>query len=124
MDGGRVFRALLSTVTDRVSATQTALVVSGVLAVLFFLAGWELSSVSLMILAPVVFLLGRAELAAVRAEAARRERARRTAPFAPFVQTLFGPLPADVFSGWRWDPVRRVWSEWVNGVRVRDVPAV
>jgi Zn-dependent protease len=120
MDGGRVFRALLSTVMNRVQATRIALGVSSILAVGFFLVGWQVSSVTLMILAPVIYLLGRAELAAVRAQALRRERAR----WDPFVPTVFGPPPADPFSGWRWDPVRRVWSEWVNGVRVREVPAV
>jgi Zn-dependent protease len=118
MDGGRVLRALLGTMTNRVQATRIAVGVSGVLAVLFFLVGFEQSSLTLMLIAPFIFMLGRAELAAVRAQAARREWRRAATEFA---QTLFGPPPADRFSGWRWDADRRVWSEWVNGVLVREV---
>jgi Zn-dependent protease len=117
MDGGRVLRAVLSFGMPRLSATRVAATVGAVLAAGFFLVGLVTLHLGLLILAPIVFLLGQAELAAVRAQEARREWARRVRVFFP----PFEARTADTFTGWTWDPARRVWTEWHNGAAVREV---
>lgn len=117
MDGGRVFRALLSLRLSRVRATEVAVSVSGLMALAFFGFGLYLPSLSLMILAVAVFLMGKAELAQVRwAEAQHTWNARLADLYQP-IQT-----EPDGFSGWRYDPARRAWTEWHDGVVVREVP--
>jgi Zn-dependent protease len=128
MDGGRVLRAMLGTVMHRTSATHAAVTVGSVIAAGFVLVGLGGLSVppiaiepmpTLALVGAVVFLLGRMELAQVRAIEGRREWERRSALFGDFeIPTLTRP-PA--FSGWRWDPVNRVWTEWHDGVLVREV---
>lgn len=126
MDGGRVFRAVLSLGMPRVDATRAAVGVGSVLAGIGVFVGLfgvpafgiHGSNLSLLLVSAVVFLLGQAELSAVRVQEARKRRQGRYAE-------LFGPTvsrPADPFTGWRWDPFRRVWSEWRDGVLVREVP--
>ena len=73
MDGGRVFRALLSLGMTRLNATKVAVNVGTVLAIVGGFAALRIPSISLMLVAGVVFVLGRAELAAVRVEEARKE---------------------------------------------------
>jgi Zn-dependent protease len=115
MDGGRVLRALLSVSFPRVRATEIAVTVSGVMALLFFAAGLLLPQLTLAILAVAVFLLGKAELAHVRHTGARRDWERRSAGYFAPAENL------DAFTGWRFDPARRVWTEWRGGVPVREV---
>lgn len=111
MDGGRVLRAVLSLGLSRLDATRAAVGVGAVMAVGFGLLGWYLANVGLMLVAAVVYLLGQAELNAIRQQEYRREvRRRRAEAFAD-----------DLFSGWKWDPDRRVWTQWVDGVPVREV---
>lgn len=73
MDGGRVLRALLSLGMTRLKATQTAVNVGTVLAVIGGFVGLLTGSISLVLVAVVVFFLGRAELAAVQMLEARRQ---------------------------------------------------
>jgi Zn-dependent protease len=125
MDGGRVFRALLSTSMPRVQATQAAASVASVIAAGFVMLGVGsllgitgqvlppilgfLDSPMLAILGVFIYVIGQAELAGVRA------------------QVFAGPaVDAEVerddpFTGWRWDPARRVWTQWRDGVLVREV---
>lgn len=111
MDGGRVLRAVLSLGLTRLDATRAAAAVGAVMAVGFGLLGWYLGNIGLMLVGVVVYLLGQAELKAVRGQEYRREvRRRRAEVFAD-----------DLFTGWRWDPYRRVWTQWVDGVPVREV---
>lgn len=121
MDGGRVLRALLATSMTRVRATQIAVAVGGFVAAGFFVLGLLSMNVMLMVLAAVVFLLGKAELAAVRVqEASRQWREGYADWFAPD----HGPEargPSDGFTGWKWDPTRRVWTEWRYGTPIREV---
>lgn len=127
MDGGRVFRALVSLVTDRVTATEVASVVGGVFAALIASVGYfYLGNVMLPVLAVLVFLMGRAELAHVRATAARREAERRWAGRVPLAFTDWGiPVVRRADSshpdGWEFDPMRRVWTEYRAGLPVRRI---
>jgi Zn-dependent protease len=74
MDGGRVLRATLSWVTDRVTATTWAANVGAVFAVLFGIAAVFTGQPMLFILAIALFLMGRSEAVAVRQMAAERRR--------------------------------------------------
>jgi Zn-dependent protease len=118
MDGGRVLRAVLSLGMQRVDATRAAVTVGSVLAAVGFFVGLTQGMISLVLVSAVVFLLGRAELNAVQMQEARKRRR------ALFAEVLGPPAdhPADPFTGWRWDPFRRVWSEWRDGVLIREVP--
>lgn len=116
MDGGRVFRALLSLRLSRLRATEIAVFVGGLMALGFFALAIYASLYTLMILAVAVFLMGRAELAQVRFAEAHKVWNQRLAD-------LFQPVETepDGFTGWRFDPLTRVWTEWRNGVPLRGV---
>lgn len=118
MDGGRVLRAVLSLAMNRLRATKVAAGVGAVLAALFVFAGLYLPQLSLVVLGVVVFLLGQAELQAVRMQEARRDWNRL---WEPLGEELDGPHGREPFTGWRFDPVRRVWTQWFHGEPVRDV---
>jgi Zn-dependent protease len=123
MDGGRVFRALLATRLDRIRATEIAVGVGSVVAGLFVALGLYLGYFGLLLLAFVVYLLGQAELAAVRAKAATREfRARVDDWFeGPEAPRSDGPTVPPGFSGLLWDERRRLWIQYVDGVAVREI---
>jgi Zn-dependent protease len=120
MDGGRVLRAVLSIGMSRVEATRAAVGVGSVLAIGGGLYGLFTGQFMLVLVAAVVFMLGRAELASVRVQHVWTRRRRFEDEYA---DEYAGPAPTvSLFTGWRWDPVRRVWSEWRNGVLVREIP--
>ena len=123
MDGGRVLRAVLALGLPRVEATRVAVWVGAAVAVGFVLVGLyglpflgiPAGNFGLILVAGVVYLLGQAELAAVKAQAARRAARRWAEP-------VSGPAePADRFTGWRWDPRRGVWGLYHDGELVREV---
>ena len=116
MDGGRVFRALLSLRLSRLRATEIAVFVGGLVALAFFVLAIYFSLWTLMILAVAVFLMGKAELAQVRFAAAQQEWNRRLGELFQTVE-----VESDGFTGWRFDPDTQVWTEWRNGVPLRDV---
>ncbi|HXD85930.1 MAG TPA: site-2 protease family protein [Urbifossiella sp.] len=72
MDGGRVLRAVLSYGMPRLQATRVAVTVGTVLAIIGGFLGILTASLSLVLVAVVVFVLGRAELAAVHVQEARK----------------------------------------------------
>ena len=120
MDGGRVLRALLATRLNRVRATEIATGVGTVVAGAFLVAGLYLPQYSLVLLAGVVWLLGQAELAGVRAQAAAREaRDRFTSWFEPEPGSS-GPT-GNAFTGLVWDETHRVWIQYQDGRIVRVI---
>lgn len=136
MDGGRVLRALLAVWMSRLRATEIAVAVSTFVALGFLMAGLYFGLIGLMIISLVVWLLGQAELGAMRLRHAHAEYERRVRemfhlpPEPPEeIDTLVGLPPDDPavlaarrFTGLVWDEERRVWVQWVNGVPVRDIP--
>jgi Zn-dependent protease len=112
MDGGRVLRAALATKLTRVRATEVAAGVGAVAAGALVVVGLMLPNFGLVLAAAMVWLLGQAELAGVRARAAAAEW-ESAAP------------TADGFTGLVWDETRRVWVQYKNGhvVRVIDPDA-
>src|SRR5262245_54168882 len=66
MDGGRVLRALLSIRMTRLRATQLAVKVGTVVAICLLIAGIVSLNFGLIAVAVVVWLLGQAELGAIR----------------------------------------------------------
>ncbi|MBA4066327.1 MAG: peptidase M50 [Isosphaera sp.] len=103
MDGGRVLRAALATRLTRVRATEVAAGVGAVAAGVFLVAGLVLPHFGLVLLAAVVWLLGQAELAGVRARAAAAE------------WEAAAPPAADGYTGLVWDETRRVWVQYRDG---------
>jgi Zn-dependent protease len=121
MDGGRVLRAVLSLGMSRVDATKAAVGVGSVLAIGGGLYGLLSGQFMLVLVAAVVFMLGQAELASVRVQHTWTRRRRRFEDVD--ADEYAEPAPTvSLFTGWRWDPVRRVWSEWRNGILVREIP--
>jgi Zn-dependent protease len=124
MDGGRVLRALLSTGMSRLDATRAAVTVGSVLAVVGGAYGLLAEELTLVLVSVVVFLLGQAELTAVKAQAFRDRARERVADFFGAPADADDGRRDDRFTGWTWDPVRRVWGEWRSGVLLREIPAV
>jgi Zn-dependent protease len=125
MDGGRVFRALLSIGFGRLRGTEMAVAVSKVLAVAFVGAGL-LGFVGVLPVSPFlaviglfVVVAGNQELAVLRYQDQRR-RYRMMIDNAPTVLPVDGPLhpvyPAQAgFSGHTWDERAGAWVEWRDG---------
>lgn len=128
MDGGRVLRAILAFGLPRLEATRWAVGIGGAIAIGFLLLGLFgeslglvfVNSTSLIFVGVVVFLLGQMELSAVQAQERRRWRQRQS-EFHGSVENEDPTVRNDAFSGWKWDPVRRVWTEWRQGILVREV---
>ena len=116
----------------RVRATEIAVKVGTVVAVLMFVAGVVRGEFSLIMVAVVVWLLGQADLAGTRILEARGEFDRRArelfgssptpAPATPLPADSAADLAARRFSGLAWDAERGIWVKWLNGVPVRDLP--
>jgi Zn-dependent protease len=110
MDGGRVLRAVLALRMSRVRATATAVSVGSVVAGALVVAGVLIPQFTLIVLAVVVYLLGQAELAGVRAQAATRD-----------VRDWESATPERGYSGLVWDAGRRLWIQYENGSVVRVI---
>lgn len=118
MDGGRVFRAVVSLFTDRVTATEVAATVGTVLAVVMGLIGLWQHQYMLVVLAVFVVMIGRGELAGIRYQEEARRWERQSRRRMPAWETA--NEPAD---GWVFDPRTGLWTEWRDGVAVRRARA-
>lgn len=118
MDGGRVLRAALAIFLDYVTATEVAVTVSRVLAVLFVLAAFSpWGSMMLLVIAAFLFLAGTQELAFARRmrefQVAAQRAGQSTLPAERYM-TVDAQMPAG-WSGFTWDPVAGLWIQWRNG---------
>jgi Zn-dependent protease len=127
MDGGRVLRAVLATGMSRVRATEVAIGVGSVLAGVAVVIGvLDRDYIMLVPVAIVVFLLGQAELAAVRAQAAARQWREAAEDFYRYPPDESAAQPESRgFTGLVWNADRRVWVQYQDGhvVRVIDPDA-
>lgn len=125
MDGGRVLRAFLALFLPRVRATEIAVSIGTVFAVLFGAIGL-LSFMGilpgppmLLILAVFLFLTGQAEQFGVRQEEAAREREQFRGVRLGWPYRFGNPVMADMpVDGWVFDAGTRMWTKWENGVAV------
>jgi len=121
MDGGRVLRAVLASQLGRLRATEIAVGVGTVVALAFIGYGLYESHFGLIAVAVMVWLLGQAELAAVRFQAGAREvRARVEEWFEGPTRDAGAPVSSG-FSGLAWDDARRVWVQYRDGYVVRVI---
>jgi Zn-dependent protease len=127
MDGGRVFRAVLSTFTDRVLATTIAVYVGNVVIGLVGLAFFATGTILALPLAVFIAFIGHMELMMVKRIDAHRRQAEYERQWrdeadwpddaAVGVVTLAPPEPG--FSGYSWDARGSAWIEWRDGRPVR-----
>lgn len=104
MDGGRVFRALLSLLTDRLRATEIAVGVGNIVILLAVVGGMYFTGdFMLALIGAAVFMLGQRELAGMRMMEYQRQARAAQAP------------PSADYSGYTFDPFRRSWILWENG---------
>ena len=108
MDGGRVLRAVVSWFTDRVTATRVAVTIGTGFAILFGVYGLLDGQFMLMILAFVLYTMGRQEYEAVRYMDAHRRRQRAWEEYdIPTARPFDRPdRPQDV---WVYDARTGVW---------------
>lgn len=112
MDGGRVLRALLAGLTGRrVAATRTAVLIGGVVALLFGAFGvLVLHNPWLLVIAAFVLWAGFRELRALEAE--EREHAEEVPTVVPVVPVASTPRWPDLrplVLVWVWDAGRGLW---------------
>jgi Zn-dependent protease len=128
MDGGRVLRALLALRLGRLRATEVAVSIGMVLAVVLALAGLVgpefLRNPFLVVIAAFVYLAGQQELAAVRysAMSGRHQDAAFQREDAPFPGRGYTSQPA---GGFRPNPRVYLWDErtqqWIEQRPLRPV---
>jgi len=128
MDGGRVFRAVLASVMDRLKATEIAAsvgkgvalilvfhpIVGALIGTLIFLRPTVPFQPIVSLVGLFVLMVGQQELAAVRHQAWRRQAPIDVLPVQPFFGNALLPPEPD-FSGYAWNPQARVWIMWRNG---------
>lgn len=108
MDGGRVLRALLAASLGRLRATELAVGIGAIFAILIGVGGlFVFKSLTLPLIAVLAYLMGQAELAAVRREAAGRGWAQRRV------------VEPEAFTGYEYDPRTGNTVEWQGGRVVR-----
>ncbi len=125
MDGGRVFRAVLSMMVGHYRATEIAAKVGLVMAVLLGLLALWSGNFMLILVAGFVAFAGQQELFMVRHRARAQMPhsldeppsesfdAEPAAPLRTFEPT-YRPSQPD-FSGYTWDQHYQVWVKWHNG---------
>jgi hypothetical protein len=140
MDGGRVFRALLSIPLGLIPATAVAAGVGSVLAIGMAVVGLTVAQNPLLVLvAGFVVFAGQMELASLRRLEAYRKREQLQVHDRPPVEILVrmgDPLDPNIpmrpigtiepidpsrqggFTGFLWDSEAKVWIRWENGQRI------
>jgi Zn-dependent protease len=127
MDGGRVLRALLTLGLGRLRATEVAVGVGLVLAVLIGIVGPLMGNPMTVVLAVFVVFAGQMELAAIRWREGRRPAPRPALggvggpSGGPLTIGSDGPAPPALnasFSGLTWHAESGVWVQWRNGLPV------
>jgi Zn-dependent protease len=121
MDGGRVFRAILSWLFGRVRATEIAVGVGVVLAVGFLFVGLIQGWWVLALIGVFVYLSGQQELAAVRYQAMPRPEAPLEVWPIDDPMAVSQPQANPDFSGFLWDPRNAQWVVWRNGRPVNTI---
>jgi Zn-dependent protease len=123
MDGGRVFRAILSIGFGRLRGTEIAVGVAKVVAMLFIVAGLlaftplasRFGSPMLAVIGLFVMAAGNQELAMLRYQDQRR-RHGSTVDSVPVVEAVYPAPPVQPnFSGFTWDAHGGAWIEWRDG---------
>ncbi len=118
MDGGRVLRAVLAMGLGRVRATEVAVGVAKVFALLFvFVSFTNYGSPMLLFIAPLIVLAGWQELAMVRARErflADREEPLTARPVPDDYVPTARPVDPD-FTGFAFDPRLGLWVQWQHG---------
>jgi Zn-dependent protease len=119
MDGGRVLRALLAIRKGQLRATEIAVRVGLVMAVLIAALSLLTYSPMPLVVAAFVYFAGQMELMALRQREAKRRAALLVEPIpqpelvtVPLEESPFGSAP---FTGVAWDPRYRVWVRWHHG---------
>jgi Zn-dependent protease len=117
MDGGRVLRAVLVTPLGRLRATEWAVRLGALFAIVFAAYAMRYGQPVLLLVGAFAYLAGRQELALVR----RREYLRHAPPLTVLpASEAFDPQPEPPESaGPVWNEHARVWVVWRNG---RPVP--
>ena len=140
MDGGRVFRAVLSIPLGLIPATAVAAGVGIVFAIGMAVGGVKWESPSLFLVGGFVVFAGQMELAGLRRLEANRKREQLRQNDLPPVEILVrmgDPLDASVpmrpigtiepidttsqqggFTGFLWDSEGKVWIRWEDGQRI------
>jgi Zn-dependent protease len=121
MDGGRVLRSLLASITTHMRATEIAAAVGMLMAFGLGALGIFTGQFMILILAFFVIVAGQHELQALRYRHAQSYPAYPAVP----VQTVWpAPPPASAptprpyplgFTGIVWDQANRVWIQWYDG---------
>jgi len=109
MDGGRVLRALLALRLGQLRATQIAVNIGMVLAVLMGVVGILVTGNFMMVfLAVFVYFAGQQELAALYQREAQRRWQQGYDRFESYAEPPAGPQPADN-NVYLWDSKNGVW---------------
>lgn len=119
MDGGRVLRSLLASITTHMRATEIAAAVGMLMAFGLAALGILTGQYMMLILAFFVVVAGQHELQALRYRHSQSYPAYPEAPVqtmwpAPPPTTASNPYPVG-FTGIVWDQTNRVWIQWYNG---------
>lgn len=116
MDGGRVLRAFLAWWKGQLRATEIAVRVGLVTAIMIAFSSVYFHSPMPIILAGFVLMAGQMELMGLRQREAQRRAAQFALPVLDPVEVTAEPRqPNEAFSGFAWDSRHRVWVQWHNG---------
>lgn len=126
MDGGRVLRAILSSLIGHLRATEIAASLGMGMSVLFMIGSFSFGPM-LALVGLFVFFIAQQELAAVRLREIARHREVERVMIENMAKPAVDVIPPDAFldrsamplepnfSGFTWDRKAGMWIEWRNG---------